>query len=241
MDTKQTNMVAMIRDTIVFLLTSNEVKGLPALEALIVRLVALMNALTSFIATQATPVGGKIADRNKVVDDAVDAAFTIIGPAVSYANRSKLGDLRKKLELTRTDVNDARLEERPPMLLQIYEAVEPVVAQLADFGVTAAQVAAFKELVDAATDAVREPRSTTVKKAAATKEIARTLREIDTLLKEELDPLLTPMEQTKPAFYARYKVARTIIDRPASRDAAGSANAAAKTAAPDVPPPATTV
>lgn len=54
-------------------------------------------------------------------------------------------------------------------------------------------------------------------KRAATERLTAVFRETNTVLENQLDPLLDPLETTKPQFYARYRAVREIVARRATR------------------------
>lgn len=78
-----------------------------------------------------------------------------------------------------------------------------------------AQKAVFAEhILDASRTTVAAKRLTTV------------FRETNAVLVSQLDPLLAPLEETKPEFYARYRAVHEIVARPGTRATANAATPA---------------
>lgn len=105
--------------------------------------------------------------------------------------RRDIGDLAARVTASASSFHYGRHHARLLLAQQIHEAASGVVAQLADYGVT-----------------------------AATQELEPTFDEIDALLHDEIDTLLLGFKASDPAFYRDYHAARIIIDRPGGRAAA---------------------
>ena len=72
--------------------------------------------------------------------------------------------------------------------------------------------------ITAFTDAQSKPRVGRATSAAATSELVTLFAELDEVLTEQLDPLMTKFRFTQPAFFAEYQTARVIVDSAASHD-----------------------
>lgn len=141
--------------------------------------------------------------------------------ALSYAEETKLPLLANKVRVRPSAFRVVRPEQRVQLAQMIHDAVVPVVAQLADHGVTAATLTSLQAAVDAAQRVLSAPREATVSRRAATEQLRDAFRAVDAVVENHFEPLLFPLKETHPEFYRRYKAARMIVDRTGGRSGSG--------------------
>ena len=105
--------------------------------------------------------------------------------------------------------------------------------------VTGDTLAEFQARIDAASDGVHMARTTVTARRAATERLRVLLREMDAMLREELDPLVEQLAENQPQFHADYRAAREVVDVPGSRPPAESTEGAGEAESPPVAPTAT--
>ncbi|HEY0946994.1 MAG TPA: hypothetical protein VGD81_17060 [Opitutaceae bacterium] len=214
MTAKQTNILNMAHAVMEKLDGLVAANPLPALVAKSEGLKTRLAAIGTTAALQALPTTGRTMDRNQVFASAVAATQAVAGSVRSYARTNHLADLEAKVTLNGSSFRRTRFAHRVPLMRQVYEAAESVLAQLADFGVTAEVLAGLKMKIDAADVAKGEPRSMIVDRGVATEQLADSLRALADFLVHEVDPLVDSMRETHPAGWAAYHRARNVIDQP---------------------------
>lgn len=88
--------------------------------------------------------------------------------------------------------------------------------ELGDFGIDQTVVDDFQTLRDEFEIQLTAPRSAIVERKTLTGQILVLQRDIDALLKLQLDQLMEFLREENPQFFAAYKNARVIIDQPAT-------------------------
>ena len=219
MNSRQKNKFNAYVTTEAFLTDNPVTSEVPAFPASFTAFQTELNALRPLLLTQAKPLSAAIADRNDALKAAEAAGLAVAGIALSYAHANKLNSLADRVLLRPGDFTGVRLTQRVQLVQQLHDAVLPVVPQLADRGVTAATMDDLKAKLAAAQAALSTPRQTTAEKAAATERLRAAFRAVDAVLTRQLDPVLLPLRDTHPEFYARYKRVRAVVDRPGSRGA----------------------
>ena len=209
---------------------TSEIAALPARLTAFVTLIATIDELDR---AQNIPTHGKVGDRNARLDELIDQTLELAGFALSHARDHGLRDLEEKVNVSAADFRRLRVTRRPGLAQQVHDAIVPIAAPLAGFGVTAETLAAHQAAIDTATAALSEPRATVAEKRAATAGLVRAFAEADGLLEAHIDALLFPLRKTQPEFHARYRAAREVLARPGVISTpAASAEPAASSAAP---------
>ena len=126
-----------------------------------------------------------------------------------------------------------RRAERMRLAQRVLELAQPLVADLADYGVTAANLTEFKALIAAADKVVDERASASAAKKVATAEVERLCAETEALL-AQIDPMLVQLGRVDPEAHAEYRAARDVFNRRgARRDPAETGATATPAAAPE--------
>jgi hypothetical protein len=218
----------MYRAVKALLQVATETSGIAALPARLTAFVTQIAAIDELDRAQAMPIRGKVDDRNARLDELIDQTLELSGFAASYAREHGLHDLAERVSVSPVDFRRLRVTRRAGLAQQVHDAIEPVVAQLAAYGVTAETLAAHQAAIDVAASAVSEPRASVTAKRTATEAMARAFAEADALLETHIDPLLFPLRKTQPEFYAEYRARREV-------ERAGATRAMEKPATPAAP------
>lgn len=216
----QSNKLAMYHAVRVFLTallsSTTATSAFPALAAKLATLITLIDKIIAAVATQEEPLRGHIRARDQALADAMEATFAIAGPVLSYARSRRMPDLVANVRVNASAFRRLRRAERMRIAQRVHDAAEPIIAELADYGLTPAKLAEFQAKIDATQQAVNVPRSTAVAKRAATVELTRLFADADALL-AEIDPMLAPLRLTDRETHAAYVTARQVLDRPGTR------------------------
>lgn len=101
-------------------------------------------------------------------------------------------------------------------MLQLVDRVlataHPRITELADFGIAPTQLDALTTLRTQLGIAVGAPRTAIVTRKMLTLTIGQLMREIDQLLRHQLDPLMGVVKPVSLPFYEKYRAARIIVD-----------------------------
>jgi hypothetical protein len=217
MNTKQMNQLAMFDAVHAFLdktVPSTPVAGLTQKVTL---LGTKLEDLAALAQIQAQHLKASVYDRNEALGAMTRRAIDLSGIALCYADEHKLGSLAIKARVRASDLLKFRKARSVQIAQQLHDAILPVVAELAAYGVTPATLEAFQAAIDRAEKAVSGPRNAVGATKAATAQLHRTVQEIATLLKNQIDGLVFTVRETDPRYYAHYRAARSIVDRPGVR------------------------
>jgi len=118
------------------------------------------------------------------------------------------------VNLHRYEFETGRFLRRMQLMQQVHDAAKDVLAQLTDYGVTAAILTDLQTKIDAANALLPVRRATVITRRVATAKLAGAFRKMHTLIAKELDPLVEPLRLTDPDNYALYQAARLTINLP---------------------------
>lgn len=227
----------MYRAVQALLQVATETSGVAALPARLAAFVTAIAMIDELDRAQNLPIRGKVDDRDARIQELIEQTLELAGFAVSYAREHGLRDLEEKVNVSAADFRRLRITRRPGLAQQVHDAIVPIVAQLAPYGVTAETLAAHQAAIGVARAAVSEPRATVTTKRSATEAMVKAFAEADDLLETHIDPLLFPLRKTHAEFYAEYRARRQVVAR--SGGTAGPPDAPAQPAVAGAPAAAT--
>jgi hypothetical protein len=172
--------------------------------------------IVDLITDQAKTTEGKVAERDRVFGEMITAVLAFAGVLRSHAAEHHLSDLLATVWVNPTDFTKARFADKVELAQAIVDAAKPRVAELALFEVTAEALTAVQTKIDAARAALPTPRGAIADRKAATEQLAVAFRAAQTFRELQLDPLLLPLKETDPQFYAKY-LARCQVKRVSRR------------------------
>ena len=160
--------------------------------------------------TQASTSGASEAKQDALVKMA-DGALEIAAAVHAYAEAEEDFELAGRVAFSRTALLKGSGATVAARCRGIVDATAEHLAALADNGVTTAKFNALKLAVKSF-DGVRTlPRQSKTSRSTATKQLKRLFPKVDRLLAKRMDKLVLQFKSTKPAFYDRYKAARSIV------------------------------
>jgi Carboxypeptidase regulatory-like domain len=136
--------------------------------------------------------------------------------AFAYATRVNDYVLRDAVDFSYSDLMRFKDDELAPVVSNIYEAVGKRAKELAGTGLSATMLAALTEATDNYSYKVPKPRGAKAVKVNKQDNLKQIVKEIDDLLKFQMDKLVVAMENDHPDFVAVYRQARFIYN-PATR------------------------
>ncbi len=155
---------------------------------------------------------GVAMDKGTLKQILCQAAADLAALVFAYANRTKNDTLKQQVNYAKSDVEKLKDDLIVPTCNNIKKAASDNLAALADFGVTAAMLTAFQTNIDNYNISVPKPKLTKATKTTETANIKTTIKDIDNVLKNEMDKLVVSFKTANPNFASDYKNARVIID-----------------------------
>lgn len=170
--------------------------------------------LRGIAAQQAIPLSTSRIVRDEAFHALEQQTLKVAGQALHYASEKKLFTLANRVRVRPSAFRVLRVEQQVQLARMVCAVVEPLVPQLADYGVTAETLTALEATIEAAERVASAPRDATVNRRGATAELRGAFRAVDEVIDNHLTPLLLPLKQTHPGFYERYRAALEIVQRP---------------------------
>jgi hypothetical protein len=159
---------------------------------------------------------GVAKDKETLRAELVQAAYDLAAQIFAYANKQKNQTLKKQVDFSITDLERIKDELLVPTCNNIKTQASSNLTALTDYQVTAATLTAFQKSIDDYSAAVPTPRLAIAAKTADNKLVKATIKEISSILKNEMDKTVVAFRKAPPSFVTEYFEARKIID-PASK------------------------
>ena len=161
--------------------------------------------------TQASRTGA--ANEKSYALEALGHAAFEVGAAVhAYAVTTEDFALEGRVDFSRSSIRLGRESSVVARCRDIHAAATAQVADLADYGITAAKLTALKKKIDAFETSLSKPRQQVATSSAATVELAEKFSEADTVLNKCLDKLVYQFKDSAPDFFNEYQSARSIVN-----------------------------
>ena len=193
-----------------------------------------MTLIGTYVEEQERDQKGVTEGKNLSRTNLVDVTLTVCGQLKAFGRRTGDADVRQRASESRSawmKVPQSKLGERSKAILGLArehrEALTP-------FGMTDGLLTKLESEIAAFGAALLLPRDVINRRKTITGLIATEMKEVCTVLRDELDPLMRQFEASHPQFYADYHNARALVDLPviprarrqASRQAAEDKKAA---------------
>ena len=154
-----------------------------------------------------------ITDAKEVVyDDLIDSTMELAGPLVSLAKRMNNNELKNKVKCTDSDLKslteNALVQRAKDLATEALKYKEG----LARYNVTEQQITDLDNLANQFGAMISGPREVVSVRVSAKISLNQLIRNISTLLKEELDGLVEQYRRSNPDFGNAYFTARKIVD-----------------------------
>lgn len=120
--------------------------------------------------------------------------------------------LKEKARYSYSDIFRLKDEELTLVVQNIIDQVNANVASLAGYGITAATVADFQDLIDDYNSNAPTPRNAISLRKSYKVQLQTLFKEADSILKDQMDKLALQLKTANPGFYIAYTNNRVIID-----------------------------
>lgn len=190
---------------------------LPAFARAVTELSGIIPQVTDALQTQSRAYGST-QEKEAALAALGDAAHEVAGAVFSCAAENADYKLMCRVKFSRTDITKGRESVVVARCRDIHAAASEDVAALADYGVNAAKLTAFKKKIDGFEALQTQPRQDISNRSAATQQLRQLLRQADEILRKRIDPLVVQFKASAPEFYNAYQAARSIVDAPGARE-----------------------
>ena len=226
MDTVKANRVTMFKTVDAYLDQNNTVWNGMALfvdasQAFKTKIAAIDTAAQK----QEAPTGAT-ADKASARETLEDVLFLMCQALSVLGHSGNDNDLLALTNLSASDIHrltETELSNRAATVLVEANARKPA---LATVQVTQANIDEFDQAIQNFNAAKAAPRTRTADRVAQTQSLSELIREVNEILRNQIDPLVNLFRRTNTDFVAGYKAARVIVDRAASHAAGKSAGTA---------------
>jgi hypothetical protein len=134
------------------------------------------------------------------------------GLVFAFASKAKNNTLKQSVNYSYSDLHRLKDDLLVPVVNNIYQALANNAAALQSYGITDPLLQAFKAGIERYNDTVPKPRGAQSERITTAGNIKQLIKEIDALLKNELDKLVVAIETDNPDFVATYKNCRFIYN-----------------------------
>jgi len=229
MNNVQTNRVTMYKTTIAVLDENNAIWNpmAPFADA-VTRLKNKVSAIDTAAQKQETPTGATL-DKAGARDALEDVLFLACEALRVLAHTSNDHDLLALTDITRSGIDKLDVEGLSNRATLVLAQANARKTELATLQVTQANIDELSQALQDYNEVKAGPRQATVERMVQTESLSTLTREVNGILRNEIDPMVNLFSRTHPLFVSNYRAARVIIDRAATRSAA-------KAAAPGTPP-----
>ena len=183
---------------------------IPAFVAAQVLFTSKISLLEDHIFEQETVMRGVTADKRKKREEAARVTLEVAKAIAAYAARVDNPGLAKSVQVSRSKIIYTTHIRTLNMIDAIIEKGTEHLNVLEDFGIDQEKMDELQTLRDELETAVGTPRQAILSRKAATQLIKSTIKEIDAILKGQLDNLVESLRWSVPDLYLQYSDARVI-------------------------------
>ena len=176
------------------------------------RFETIFNGIDSYAQVQTLITKGVANDKQNSKDAIATKATDLCGIVRAYASKNNNQTLKKAVDYKFTLLRRKRDTLFVDTIKTIANQVEENLFNLADYNITATDLTELNNLIKNFNTILSSPRSKTTVRKNATKQLSVLFKEADTILKEELDGLVSNFKATNPDFVNQYTNARMIVD-----------------------------
>jgi hypothetical protein len=214
MKKRDANRLRMIGSTIAYCEKhSSAAAGVPAFAVVLGKVKAKREEISQLYERTSSTSRGVTADMKALRQQMSELAVKCGSAGLAYFNSISNHTLAEQLNVTEYDLEKMKKEDVDDVCQQIKDVVAANMVALADWGVTAGDVAALQGAIDAYRHSMPNPRLAIVSRSQANKKVAALIREvIDELLEKQLDRLADTLKAGNLNFWYGYRMAREIID-----------------------------
>lgn len=173
---------------------------------------AKLSVLITTVTSELQIITGIATDKTTLKKNLSQSAADICNLVSAYASAVNNNTILAAVNFTYSTLFKIKDDKIHETCQNIYNTANSNAAALVAYGITPAMLTAFQQAITDYATIVPKPKSAKAARAAFTKSINLQMKDIDALLKKQLDKLLTAFKPTKPDFVNTFKAGRVIID-----------------------------
>jgi hypothetical protein len=151
--------------------------------------------------------------KNAWREQLIDGTARLVKKVLSFAADTQDKALAAGIDHSRSELRNLRESLLPGICHAVCDKAAGLLPQLAEYGVTKAELAGLRSLADQFKAIIPEPKLAISTGKQVTGALADAFRHNNDLLREQLDGKLEQFKDKQPAFYAAYFDARNVLDR----------------------------
>jgi len=191
-------------------------ENLPAFVSAVEEFTAIIPEIQALAQTQASREGAAN-EKSNALESLGEAAFEVGAAVHAYAVTTQDFALEGRVDFSRSTIVYGRESSVLARVRDIHAAATTQLANLADYGITAAKLTAFKKKIDAFGATMPKPRQQIAAGSAATTNLKGQFRAADAILNDRLDNLVCQFKNSAPDFFNAYQTARSVVDSGSTR------------------------
>lgn len=229
----QDDIITMFETTVAFL-DNNQIiwKTTPAFIDAHGRAKNGTAAIRTKTGKQQAPTKGVTGDKAQMRDDLEEKLLVMADAIAAFAAKTDNNDLAAQVEMTKSSLDRLPDSNLVQAAQRVVDAAEANLAALAPYGVTAAEKDALQAAADLFANKKESPREAIVGRKVETLSLPEAIRSVRSILRNELDKLMTAFKKSEPDFHKGYVASRIIVNH-----AATIPKKPAPSPAPPPPPP----
>jgi len=192
----------------------------PRFATTFAQLKVTVNKIGELSIEQAKDITGVAKDKNTLVEEFIDQLVDVSGGVHSYAIFTNDKTLAAKVNYKEWTVEKMSM---PDLLnaggIVLQEATKIAPEELANEGITAAEMAAYTSNYEQLDAEKSDTRNAIIDRTGYTQQIADLFAQAADLKKNTLDRLATQFQRKSPEFYQKYKAASMVIFKRSAKSA----------------------
>ena len=146
----------------------------------------------------------KVEVREKLIETTIDISSSLL----NYASKTGNSDLYEKVNYTKSDLELSRDTILIDMCQLIYEKANENIENLINYNVTKKDLSIYQILIEEFDKLISDPLELVRKKQEGRKSVSVLINEMEELLIERIDNLVSIFKSSHPQFYETYLLAR---------------------------------
>jgi len=198
----------------------------PAFARAITRLNEKIAAIRSLDENRGERGSGVTGTKSQVKESLLESIFKAAGAIKAYASEKNKPDLYNSGNITKSALARMRELDLVKYAKSIHDLTSANSQDLADFGISTADLEVRTDLNDAFSDLISEVGSRQGQRSGKTKSLNTLFEEVRIILEQQVDGLAATLKQNNPDSYNQYISVRVITDRGGHRNNGNGENPA---------------
>ncbi len=170
------------------------------------------------VEVQGKGLDGYAQDKAGKKEKMVRKALAVANQVFAYAEDKGDAVLKAKMDVSYSDLTAPRDAVIAQKCQGIHDEANAVIADIADYGIVAADLTELQALIDAYEGVISAPRVAITVRKGATEAIEALIKDGTTILTNRMDKLMSEFKDSKPDFYQEYFDARIVVNTGAKKE-----------------------